>query len=766
MDSLLKSLPRHISSIIGFILGIISISLLIWSLKISERHQQDMLVHDSIMEVQLKTSVYHLWIEEYINGDSHRSVKESSKYINGSFELIDAILYGGDVEHGRVLLPITNPEVRKKIEGIKDVLTNFNSLIQQRLKDVTKARVGSRLDQESDVAFNLFLKRAKEVEYSIVLNNKREFDKTVHLFWLILLLWGIVTISASFTFLRFENLKKKSETALQESYNKLEERVEQRTSELAESNKALRNEISEREKAQREQKEHYNLLKSIIDGTTDAIFIKDSKGNYLLVNSAFAELFGKKTQELVGKNNIDIFSKDVATEIVKNDMSVIQSGKTTTFEDEFVINDEKKIFLTTKGVYKGKDNEILGIFGISKDITDRKLVENTIKESEKKFREMFQCHSAAMFLVDPEEGSIIDANDSAATFYCYTKDELRNMKLSELSKLPPHLIASNIQRSLHQTRNYFTSKHKLANGTILDVEEHTSPVKVGGKTLLFSVIHNITERIHFENELRVKKEELEKFNKTLESKVVEESDKRIRQEQLLTQQAKLAEMGEMVGSIAHQWRQPLNTIGLIIQDLEDSYQYGDLTKELFKDSVEKTMEQINYMSKTIDDFRNFFKPSKTKVEFSLAEAINKVISIVSRQLDNYCIALELKAPVNTPILVHGYPSEFQQVVLNIINNAKDAIEGKISTLGDNTFAGTILIDIYQKENKRYIEISDNGGGIDEQNLDKVFDSYFTTKKEDGTGIGLYMSKTIIEDHFNGHLSVRNSDTGAIFTIEI
>ncbi|HLC16624.1 MAG TPA: hybrid sensor histidine kinase/response regulator [Thermodesulfovibrionia bacterium] len=241
-------------------------------------------------------------------------------------------------------------------------------------------------------------------------------------------------------------------------------------------------------------------------------------------------------------------------------------------------------------------------------------------------------------------------------------------------------------------------------------------------------------------------------------------------EALLIHQSRLAAMGQMLGAIAHQWRQPLNILALSLIDLKESYAYGELTSDYLANIVKTSMEQIQYMSKTIDDFRNFFKPDKHKIPFNIVEVVKEALNIVHVQLENHFIQSCIEYNCNKPekggnIILYGYPGELKQVLLNIINNAMDAIVTRQEA--DKSFKGLIVIKMLHDEHKMTIRIEDNGGGIPEKVFSNIFEPYFTTKLySKGTGIGLYMAKTIIEEHMGGRLYAENNNDGASFVIEL
>lgn len=259
--------------------------------------------------------------------------------------------------------------------------------------------------------------------------------------------------------------------------------------------------------------------------------------------------------------------------------------------------------------------------------------------------------------------------------------------------------------------------------------------------------------------LTQKSSQLQELNDELEKRIEDAVAQSKEKDQIMSQQSKLASMGEMMGNIAHQWRQPLNALSLLLQKQQILYERDLLTSEKLKESVNKGTTLINSMSSTIDDFRDFFKPNKTKVPFNIKAIVERTLQMIDASLYNNDISLELN--IDEHIMVNGYENEFSQVILNIINNAQDVLIEK------EVKESKIKIYTYHDNNKINILIEDNAGGISRDKLHRIFEPYFTTKEEGkGTGIGLYMSKMIIEKNMNGSLSVFNSDEGAVFTITL
>ncbi len=270
------------------------------------------------------------------------------------------------------------------------------------------------------------------------------------------------------------------------------------------------------------------------------------------------------------------------------------------------------------------------------------------------------------------------------------------------------------------------------------------------------------ENYNQELELKVaeRTRELDELNRTLDQRVRDEIAMRKEQENLLIHQSRLAAMGEMIGAIAHQWRQPLNALSLVMQNMRMQHRMGSLTEKSMDRMQEKGEQLVQRMSSTIDEFRNFFKPGKHPEAFRLAQAMRSSAEIMEGVFKNHGIALTMEC--DETIELFGIPGEFSQVVLNLLSNAKDSV------LDSGQAEPRILVRVIRIWDRVQISVEDNGGGIAPELLNKVFEPYFTTKDEGkGSGIGLYMSKMIVENNMNGRLEASNvRGGGARFTINL
>ncbi len=249
--------------------------------------------------------------------------------------------------------------------------------------------------------------------------------------------------------------------------------------------------------------------------------------------------------------------------------------------------------------------------------------------------------------------------------------------------------------------------------------------------------------------------EIRAYKNELEQKVEQEIQKRNAQEKILIQQSKLASMGEMVGAIAHQWRQPLTALGMFVQDVEEAYVHEELDKNYIDKFVRESMDQILSMSNTIDDFMNFLKPGSEYEDFDVKENINNVLKLFENNLKKHGIDVRIHM-AKSPVIIYGLHSQFSHVVQNIISNSIDAIAEHKNTIHQPC----IIISIEKTEDKTTIVILDNGKGMNKADIERIFEPYFTTKEKGiGTGIGMYMSKMIIENNFNGIIDVSNAENG-------
>ena len=316
-----------------------------------------------------------------------------------------------------------------------------------------------------------------------------------------------------------------------------------------------------------------------------------------------------------------------------------------------------------------------------------------------------------------------------------------------------------IRKILYSIKKLKRSAQKVAQG------DYSNRVDIDSNDELMLLAQSFNQMVQTVEE---KNKELEKYNKHLESEIDKRSKELISKEKVLFQQSKMAAMGEMISNIAHQWRQPLSLISMSASGIKLKYEHDMFTEQNFIESMDKITSTTKHLSDTIDDFRNFFKDSKEKVNFKISEVFESCVNMITLDLNNNRIDLIYSSANQADIEVYSYKRELMQSLLNILNNSIDVLKKQ------NSDKKLIFIDFFQKDEKIIITVKDSGGGIDETIIDKIFEPYFTTKhKSQGTGLGLSMTYQIIHN-MGGEITVDNetykyNDTeykGAIFKLTI
>ncbi len=414
--------------------------------------------------------------------------------------------------------------------------------------------------------------------------------------------------------------------------------------------------------------------------------------------------------------------------------------------------DEKTILKTGKKVFKGymeKENGsyFLYLHDISKfDKMEAKLKQSLENLTSKKqeLQAIFDLAANGISILD-RNGMFLYANKFFQDMMGYTMEELYKESCISLSS-PEYAKPSKtaVEKAVkYGSIERFRKICLTKSGKPINASMSLSYIKSTDEIVM--ITSDITEDIKYQDELK--------------RRVEQEVSIRTQQHEIMCHQSRLAAMGEMIDSIAHQWRQPLNSLGIIVQGLKHLSRQQNFDQKLLQEIETEIMEKITFMSQTIDDFSTFFRTSKQKENFDLSKSIKDAVRLIDIQLKSKKISINIKEHGTNELNVYGYVNEFRQVILNMIHNAMMAI----STINNKN--GYINIDIKHSNNNIDIIITDNGGGIEDENLEKIFDPYFTTKNN-GSGIGLYMSKVIIEHHMEGSLRVKNYNNGAEFTISL
>ncbi len=263
----------------------------------------------------------------------------------------------------------------------------------------------------------------------------------------------------------------------------------------------------------------------------------------------------------------------------------------------------------------------------------------------------------------------------------------------------------------------------------------------------------------YREQVRIRENALRELNATLEARVEQEVEKRRRGEKMLIQQSKMAAMGDMISMIAHQWRQPLNRLSYMLMNVEGAYEHGELDGKYLATKLGEAEKTLEYMSHTINDFRHFFRPDKQRETVSVATVAEQTLALIDKSFEAHGIEIvrDMQCEESLPL----YRNELIQVLVNILQNAKDVlIERAVEE-------PAIELKCFETGQFVVVRICDNAGGIDKATAEHIFEPYYSTKEaRHGTGLGLYMARTIVEEHFNGVVTFFNGEKGACFDVKI
>ncbi len=391
-------------------------------------------------------------------------------------------------------------------------------------------------------------------------------------------------------------------------------------------------------------------------------------------------------------------------------------------------------------------------------IAERKIAEESLRLSEERLRLALAGANQGLYDLDLQTGEFT-VSPEYATMLRYDPADFRETQTTVFDRVHPddrervEAMFNDCLAGAMQMYTEFRVRNAVgewqwvqSRGKIVDWDSEGKPLRLVGTHT------DVTER-------RKLLSQLEDLNKTLAQRVLEEIEKNRAKEQLLQLQSRHAAMGEMIDNIAHQWRQPLNNLGLIIQGIDRKCRDGSLSHDALSEKTRYGMSIIHYMSQTINDFSNFFRQDKEKITFRVKDVVGTALGFMETRLKRKDISVI--ADISEDVVIRGFRNEYTQVVVNILNNARDVFVER------GVASPRIVLTGFREKGASVLTIADNGGGIPDHAIDKIFKPYFTTKeKSRGTGIGLYMAKTIIEGNMAGRLTVANLHNGAEFRIEV
>lgn len=500
--------------------------------------------------------------------------------------------------------------------------------------------------------------------------------------------------------------------------------------------------LSLRNRLFKEWKDRYELA---IIASNDGFWDIDFETNKIYFSKQWLKMFGYKKDDITTFDDWFELIHDEDKKNVRYNLDLHIKDQISNFICEYRLKCKNNtyVWVLARGkVFKNNDYTPKRMIMMSMNIDERKNLSKELEDVEL----LVNVGRIVIFKWQNSKTLKIDYVSNSITSYGYAFGEIHDF-MTIVYEDDRQLLKDTIAGALLHNLNSFSLTYRVyeKNGEIKWVFNRSIIIKdhMGKVTHFYGYVNDITQ-------MKLNEQELEQ-------KVSDEVEKNVEKDRLLAHQSKLASMGEMIGNIAHQWRQPLNNINLLIHYVRDNIK--NFKEDELKETIAQAKLQIDFMSQTIDDFRNFYQPNKDKVKFDIKTSIIEASKVLTTPFEKLGINLEINAE---NIEIYNYKNEFQQVIINILNNAYDAALLKINEKG---FKPKVSIDINVKNNNVYIYLKNNCGNATEEVIDRMFEPYFTTKFENrGTGVGLYMSKTIIEKNMNGSICTINEDDGVKFTI--
>ena len=473
--------------------------------------------------------------------------------------------------------------------------------------------------------------------------------------------------------------------------------------------------ITELSMAKIESESEHNKLKAILGNIPDLLWIKDVDGVYITCNKRFEDFFGAKGKDIINKTDYDFVDKELADFFRNNDIKAMNSEKPlSNFEEITFANGHKEYIQATKSKVIDSNGNIIGILGLGRDLTKLRDKELELLEQQEELQSIYNTTKDGLAIIDIKT-NFIKVNKA----YC----DITGLSQEEL--LQTSCFALSDPEDIERVKGIF---NEFLEKGFIDSFEKICIIKDRRINVALSAAW-----------MPDKKNILLNMKDITKNKLFEE-------------QSKLAAMGEMIGNIAHQWRQPLSVITTISSGIKVRSEYEQLENYDIVSDMNIIMEQAQYLSQTIDDFRNFIRDTNEVQNLSIKNTIEKTLTILHSVIVNNGITIitDLKDDMD----INGYENELIQSFINIMNNAKDAIKEHLK----NNDEKLIFINTLKEKSSLIITIKDNGGGIPSNVVHRIFEPYFTTKnKSVGTGIGLSMSYKMLVERHNATIDVSNEE---------
>ncbi len=696
-------------------IGILSIVLLLWVNRINQDQNENFIFADVVMDIRVRTATFHLWLEEILVGETAHDPMEVWADIEQAISLTKALLHGGDSDHGIKIEPIADPSLRTRVETLKKTLEEFRATALERWINPDISGIGSAMDERFDLMFRNIMNETQLLENTAEKNQVKSKQRTERLFAGIIFIWGVIVSVATMAIRNRELKRREAEEALQLAKDELEQRVRERTAELREANRTLLDEISERRRAEQSIRLYEEVVRHMPIGLY-VVSMKDSDDHMFHIvaaNPVAKESVELKPEMILAKMTNENFLDRLRNEPSYIHEEIIRTGPPATGD----LADEEEA--ADAGYFSviafPLPNRSIGM--VFKDITERKKAENMLRISENRFKSLsLEFHTVlnaipdSIMLLSPER-KILWANRGASRRANAAAELTARHCFEGWPESTVECIECPVMKSF-QSGRVEMANISCSDGTYWNVRAFPIKNEAGAVVNVIELAADITEKMAMEAE-------------TMRA-------------------AHLASIGELASGVAHEINNPISGIINCAEILSEE-SGGDTRK---KDIADRIIKEGCRIAGIVRGLLSFARDSeKEKAAVHIEEILADSFALTESQLRKNAIRVVQEIPAGlSPI--YANPQQIQQVLLNIINNARYALNEKYPT-GDDDKILEIACSGIHREGKEYLEITfrDHGVGISADILDKIMIPFFSTKPfRKGTGLGLSISDGIISDH--------------------
>jgi PAS domain S-box-containing protein len=520
---------------------------------------------------------------------------------------------------------------------------------------------------------------------------------------------GVVGVSRDIT------ESKQADRAVEVVRRELEQRSTERTAALAHANAAYEKQLAERQQAEEALRFSHTLLNAVVENTTDAVFVKDPAGRYLMINPAGAAMTGHTVDEVIGKDDTAVFEPEVADRIRRRDRDILASGEPETYESVGLSGGVTRYFSTTKAAYRDQKGNVLGLIGISRDITASRAAQEALAASEARYRSLFDVNPLPTLIFDAQTYQLLDVNDAAVRTYGYSRAEFLGMTVQDLRPYSDRLRGDQMDRRATPRDENATWRHRKKDGSVVNVEIKWRPLQFEGRPAKMIIAYDVTDRLRAEEQLQAMTAELQRSNRALM---------------------------DFASVASHDLQEPLRKIQTFADRLRARYADGLPPEGM--DYLERMQNAAGRMQTLINDLLAFSRLTTRAQPFTLTN-LEEIAHGVESDLEDLVLRTGGTVRIDTLPSVYADALQMRQLFQNLIGNAlkfhREGVAPEVRV--------TAALQMGEGSPSWRITVEDNGIGFEERYAERIFGFFerlHGREEYEGTGIGLAICRAIVRRH--------------------